>query len=321
MEPLLGIHHVTAITSDAEMIYDFFTRVLGMRLVKKTVNQDDIHTYHLFFADDCGNPGTDMTFFDFPGIPQGTHGTNELHRTSFRVPSDEALEYYHKRFEEYGVVHEKITEWFGRKVLNFEDADGQLYMLISDQNNKGVAPGTPWKRGPVPAEYAIYGLGPAIIKVAPFEQFMQVFKGVYLFEEVMTEGDAHWLETGEGGNGGAVIVIKDTESPQSTQGYGTIHHIAFRVKDREHLAEWQDRLNHLAVTSSGLVDRFFFESLYTIIMQPLLFELATDGSGFLGDEDYESLGESLSLPPFLEPNREEIEATVRHIDTIPDYKK
>lgn len=321
MEPLLGMHHVTAITSNAEMIYDFFTRVLGMRLVKKTVNQDDIHTYHLFFADDCGHPGTDMTFFDFPGIPRGTHGTNELHRTSFRVPSDEALEYYLNRFNEFDVEHDEITEWFGRKVLNFEDADGQLYMLISDENNKGVAPGSPWQHSPVPTEYAIHGLGPAIIKVAPFEEFMQVFKAVYLFEEVMSEGDAHWLETGEGGNGGAVIVIRDAESPRGTQGYGTIHHIAFRVRNREHLEQWSDLLNHLAVTSSGLVDRFFFESLYTIIMQPLLFELATDGPGFLGDEDYDSLGESLSLPPFLEPNREEIEATIRHIDTTPDYKK
>ena len=149
MNELKGIHHITAITSSAEKIYDFFTYVLGMRLVKKTVNQDDIQTYHLFFSDDVGRPGTDMTFFDFPGIPKGVHGTNEISKTSFRVPTDEALNYWLKRFNRLEVKHTGIKEQFGKKILSFVDFDDQQYQLISDENNKGVASATPWQKGPI----------------------------------------------------------------------------------------------------------------------------------------------------------------------------
>src|SRR5690554_4875387 len=138
---LKGVHHITAITSSAEKIYDFFTYTLGMRLVKKTVNQDDIQTYHLFFTDDIGSPGTDMTFFDFPGIPKGIHGTNEIYKTSFRVPSDEALEYWVKRFDRLEVKHIGIKEQFGKKTLSFVDFDDIQYQLISDELDKGVQSG------------------------------------------------------------------------------------------------------------------------------------------------------------------------------------
>src|SRR5690625_3264797 len=137
MNELKGIHHVTAITSSAEKNYEFFTYVLGMRLVKKTVNQDDIQTYHLFFADDKGNPGTDMTFFDFPGAPKGVHGTNEISKTSFRVPNDSALDYWLKRFDRLKVKHTGIREQFGKQTLSFIDFDDQHYQLISDEYNEG----------------------------------------------------------------------------------------------------------------------------------------------------------------------------------------
>ena len=143
---LLGIHHVTALTDDAVRNYHFITEVLGMRLVKKTVNQDDIHTYHTFFADDVGSPGTDLTFFDFPNIPQGQRGSNSISRIGLRVPDDAALEYYQKRFDEFNVKHEGIQDLFGKKVLPFEEADGQRYQLFSDENNEGVAPGTPFPK-------------------------------------------------------------------------------------------------------------------------------------------------------------------------------
>ena len=141
---------------------NFFTYTLGLRLVKKTVNQDDIQTYHLFFADDEGNAGTDMTFFDFPGIQKGVHGTNEISKTSFRVPSDDALEYWVKRFDKFNVKHKGIKEQFGKKVLSFVDFDDQQYQLISDENNEGVESGTPWQKGPIPLEFAITGLDQSI---------------------------------------------------------------------------------------------------------------------------------------------------------------
>src|SRR5699024_4276621 len=152
----------------------FFTNVLGMRLVKKTVNQDDIHTYHTFFADDVGSPGTDMTFFDFPDTPQGAPGTNSISRTVPRVPDDAALEYDRARSEQLRVQHDGIQELIGKKVLPFEEDDGQRYQLFSDENNKGVAPGKPWKNGPVPEDKAIYGLGPIEITVSYFGDFQKV---------------------------------------------------------------------------------------------------------------------------------------------------
>lgn len=321
MNELKGIHHVTAITSSAEKIYEFFTYVLGMRLVKKTVNQDDIQTYHLFFADDTGSPGTDMTFFDFPGIPKGVHGTNEISKTSFRVPSDTALDYWVKRFDRLNVKHSGIQEQFGKKTLSFVDFDDQQYQLISDENNKGVAAGTPWQKGPIPLEYAITGLGPIFVRVAHFDYFKDMLEKVLLFKEIAQEGAFHLFEVGEGGNGAQVVVEHNTILPQAQQGFGTVHHAAFRVEDRSVLEEWDQRMRSFGFQTSGFVDRYFFGSLYARVAPHILFEFATDGPGFMGDEPYETLGEKLSLPPFLEPKREQIEKLVRPIDTVRSTKE
>lgn len=316
MQGLKGMHHVTAITSSAEKNYEFFTYVLGMRLVKKTVNQDDIQTYHLFFADDSGSPGTDMTFFDFPGIPKGVHGTNEIARTSLRVPSDMALDYWMGRFDRMDVTHEGIQEQFGRKILPFVDFDEQQYQLISDENNTGVKAGTPWQNGPIPLAYAITGLGAIIVRVNRFEPFKEILEDVFLFEEIDQDGAFHLFEVGEGGNGARVIVEYNAVLPVARQGYGTVHHAAFRVEDTDGLYEWIERMREVGLPNSGYVDRFYFESLYTKVSPQILFEIATDGPGFMGDEPYETLGEKLALPPMLEPKREEIENYVRPIDTV-----
>lgn len=316
MNHLKGLHHVTAITSSAEENYKFFTNVLGMRLVKKTVNQDDIQTYHLFFADDVGGAGTDMTFFDFPNIQKGTHGTNEIYRTGFRVPTDAALDYWVKRFDRLDVKHTGIQEQFGTKVLSFVDFDDQQYQLVSDENNKGVAAGTPWQKGPIPLEYAITGLGPITIRIAEFDYMKEVLEKVLLFKEIGQEEAFHLFEVGEGGNGAQVIVEKNIILPPGRQGFGTVHHAAFRVEDRAVLDEWTNRMESFGFQTSGFVDRFFFQSLYSRVANGILFEFATDGPGFMGDEPYETLGEKLSLPPFLEAKREQIEGLVRPIDTV-----
>ncbi|MGG1688473.1 ring-cleaving dioxygenase [Heyndrickxia ginsengihumi] len=321
MDELKGIHHVTAITSSAEKIYDFFTYILGMRLIKKSVNQDDIQTYHLFFADDVGNAGTDMTFFDFPGIPKGVHGTNEISKTSFRVPSDAALYYWVSRFDRFEVKHSGIKEQFGKKTLSFVDFDDQQYQLISDEHNKGVASGTPWQKGPIPLEYAITGLGPIFVRTAHFDYFKEMMEKVLLFKEIGHEGSFHLFEVGEGGNGAQVIVESNVILPQARQGFGTVHHAAFRVEDRSVLEEWIKRMEAFQFRTSGYVNRYFFESLYVNVAPQILFEFATDGPGFMGDEPYETLGEKLSLPPFLEPKREQIEQLVRPIDTVRSTKE
>ncbi|SNT26742.1 glyoxalase family protein [Bacillus sp. OK838] len=321
MNGLKGIHHVTAITSSAEKNYEFFTNILGMRLIKKTVNQDDIQTYHLFFADDVGGPGTDMTFFDFPGIPKGVHGTNEISKTSFRVPNDAALDYWVKRFDRLEVGNTGIQEQFGKKIISFVDFDDQQYQLISDENNEGIAAGIPWQKGPIPLEYAITGLGPIFIRIANFEYFKEMMEKVLLFKEIDTEGSFHLFEVGAGGNGAQVIVEHNSILPQARQGFGTVHHTAFRVEDRSVLEEWIKRMESFQFHTSGYVDRHFFESLYVRVAPQILFEFATDGPGFMGDEPYETLGEKLSLPPFLEPKRDQIEKLVRPIDTVRSTKE
>lgn len=324
MNNLKGIHHVTAITSSAEKNYEFFTYVLGMRLVKKTVNQDDIQTYHLFFADDTGSPGTDMTFFDFPGIQKGVHGTNEISKTSFRVPSGAAIDYWAKRFDRLNVTHTGIKEQFGKKTISFVDFDDQQYQLISDENNQGVTAGVPWQKGPIPLEFAITGLGPIFVRIANFDYFKEMIEKVLLFKEIAQEGAFHLFEVGEGGNGAQVVVEYNAVLPQARQGFGTVHHAAFRVEDRSVLDEWDKQLRSYGFQTSGFVDRYFFGSLYSRVAPQILFEFATEGPGFMGDEPYETLGEKLSLPPFFESKREQIEKLVRPINTIRstiDFKK
>ncbi|MCK1976448.1 ring-cleaving dioxygenase [Jeotgalicoccus huakuii] len=315
---LKGIHHVTAMTNNAMRNYEFMTEVLGMRLVKKTVNQDDIQTYHTFFADDVGSPGTDMTFFDFPNNPRGSRGTNAISRTGFRVPNDAALEYYLERFEEKGVKHDGIQELFGKKVLPFEEEDGQRYQLFSDEKNQGVEPGQPWKNGPVPEDKAIYGLGPIEITVSYYDDFKKVLQDIYGMKPVLEEENVTLLDVGEGGNGGQVILRKD-QGVEGRQGYGEVHHVSFRVEDQAALEEWEKKYRTMGIGNSGLVDRFYFGALYARIGH-ILIELSTDGPGFMDDEPYETLGESLALPPFLEPKREQIEAQIRPFDTTRSKK-
>ncbi len=322
MNQIIGIHHVTAITSSAEKIYQFFTFVLGMRLVKKTINQDDIHTYHLFFADDIGGPGTDMTFFDFANASKKVKGTNEISKTSFRVPNDQALLYWLKRFDKFKVKHSPITTLLNRKVIEFSDFDDQEYMLVSDESIPGVASGKPWIKGPVPNEFAITGLGPIMLTVNELEIIEYALVDVMKFKKTLTENDYSLYEVGEGGNGASVIIKLDTFSNIGYQGYGAVHHVAFRVQDEVALQHWIGTLSDLRIPNSGYVNRFWFKSLYSRIYPSILFEFATDGPGFIDDEEsYETLGETLTLPTRYRNSRDHIEKIIRPIDTVRSNKK
>src|SRR5699024_4687754 len=185
--------------------------------------------------------------------------------------------------------------------------------LISDELDNGVASGTPWQNGPIPLEFAITGLGPVFIRIAEFDYFKEMLEKVLLFKEMNQEGEFHLFEVGEGGNGASVIVEHNTTLPMSRQGFGTVHHTAFRVEDRSVLDAWTKRMGDFGFQTSGYVNRHFFESLYARVAPQILFEFATDGPGFMGDEPYETLGEKLSLPPYLEPQRVEIENIVSSI--------
>lgn len=322
MKPLIGIHHVTSMTSSAEKIYEFFTNILGLRLVKKTINQDDIHAYHLFFADDKGSAGTDVTFFDFPGNQKAQKGTNEIAKTGLRVKDDQSIMYWKKRLDHYQVKHEGVSETFGRKTLYFEDFDGQEYFLISDENIKGIEGGTAWLLGPVPNEYAIIGLGPIFFRVNDYIRIHEVLTTYLTFELKVSDNNLYLFETGEGGNGASVIVQKTDNMKNGFQGYGAVHHVAFRVEDTSDIHQWINHLNKLGARHSGFVDRFYFRSLYTRLYPNILFEFATEGPGFIDDEEsYETLGELLALPPKFRGMREQIEKIVRHIDTKRSDKK
>lgn len=321
MKPLNGIHHVTAITSSAEKIYAFFTDILSMRLVKKTVNQDDIQTYHLFFADDRGNAGTDMTFFDFQGIQKARKGSNEIARTGFRVKDDAALEYWVKRFDHYQVKHEGIQTLFKKKTLFFRDFDDQEYALFSDQNNQGIASGTPWLNGPVPVEFGITGLGPIFIRVNQLDRMKKVLSEVMMMREISSERSYTLFEMGEGGNGASVILDEQKGLFDAQQGYGGVHHVAFRIDDKAALDRWIERLDGFHAGHSGFVDRFYFKSLYTRLYPGILFEFATEGPGFIDDEEpYETLGEILALPPKFRDRRAYVESKVRQFDTVRSNK-
>ncbi len=218
------------------------------------------------------------------------------------------------------VQHEGIKDEFGVRTLSFTDFDDQQYQLVSDENLDGVQAGTPWQDGPIPLEYAITGLGPIHVRIANFDYFKEMMEKVLQFQEIDQEGDRHLFEVGEGGNGARVVVEYNNDLPKASQGFGTVHHSAFRVEDRTVLEEWIERMDSFGFRTSGYVNRFYFESLYANVAPQILFEFATDGPGFMGDEDYETLGEKLALPPMLESKREQIEQMVRPIDTVRSTK-
>lgn len=317
-----GIHHLSAHTADAKANYDFYTKVLGMRLVKKTVNQDEPSMYHLFYGDEIGNPGTELTFFEIPMAGQTHRGTNSISNTSLRVANDTALAYWIKRFDEFEVTHEGIKERAGHQVIPFEDFEGQRLTLVSDELNVGVTAGKPWNKSPVPVEFGIMGLGPICLTVRKGELTARVLTEVLTYKQTRQytsdepgQPDILVFETGEGGNGSEVHVEERADLPIERPGKGSVHHFALRVEDEAEMMQWIEKLKTLGIPSSGFVDRFYFRSLYFRDANGILFELATDGPGFATDEHVNHLGESLALPPFLEAKRSQIEQLVKPLDT------
>jgi glyoxalase family protein len=309
---LTGIHHVTAVTAHAQNNLHFYTQILGMRLVKKTVNQDDVTAYHLFYADAAGSPGSDLTFFDWAQTPRQRHGNHSISLTGLRVPRAEALVWWKERFKANNVAHTEIGERFGRTVLDFTDPEGLPLSLVADPLLSGYKP---WDHSPVPADNQILSLGPVMITIpelAPTEKVLRDVLGLNRLGTYSEPGISEVVVFGFHGSGaGAELHVRvQPDLPFYSPGAGGVHHVAFRVADDQYDA-WADRLNRYRVPNSGKVNRFYFRSLYFREPNQILFELATDGPGFATDEDTEHLGESLALPPFLEPRRAAIEAGLK----------
>jgi glyoxalase family protein len=313
---LTGIHHLTAITATAAENKRFYTETLGLRLVKKTVNQDDTSAYHLFYADGQASPGTDVTFFDWPAARE-RRGTNAITRTGLRVGGAARLGWWRDRLAAARLVHGDVTEIDGRASLDFEDPEGQRFRFVDDG---GAGEAHPWERSPVPVEHQIRGLGPITISVRDLAPTRELLTTVVNMREERTyaspdgEGEVHVFAMGDGGPAAELHVAVQPGLPSARQGAGGVHHVAFRTPDLDGMRAWTARLADFGVQSSGEVERYYFRSLYFREPGGNLFEIATDGPGFAVDEPLDALGDRLSLPPFLEGKRAEIEAGLKPLE-------
>lgn len=313
---LTGIHHLTAVSASIRQNHQFYTRTLGLRLVKRSVNQDDPSAYHLFYADAKGTPGTDLTFFDWP-VPREQRGTRSIVRTHLRVAGADTLAWWKQHLAEQSVTTGEIVERDGRQVLDLEDFEGQRLTLVDDG---GAGEAFPWERSTVPATRQIRGLGPIVLSVptlAPTDAVLQKALGMRPVREYphpeQAKHTVHVYEMGPGGPAAELHVAVQPGLPVARPGAGGVHHVAFRTPDVEYEA-WAERLNALHIPNSGEVDRYWFRSLYFREPGGILFEIASDGPGFAVDEDPATLGEKVVLAPFLEPHRDQIVAALKPID-------
>lgn len=306
-----GIHHVTAIAGDPQRNFAFYTRDLGLRFVKKTVNFDDPTTYHFYYGDEAGRPGTILTFFPWEGATEGRRGVGETHQTAFRVPQ-RALGYWTQRFLEKGVKFEALEKRFGESVLAFTDPDGMALALVGVPGAEDE-PG--WSDGEIPAEHAIRGFHGITLLLNDAAKTAKILTDVFGFREAGREGSVTRF-TAPGDAQGRVVDIYEAKGfLRGFQGRGSVHHIAFRAKDDGEQAAMAGKL----VSDHGLhpteqKDRNYFRSIYFREPGGVLFEIATDVPGFAVDEPVETLGHDLKLPSFLEKHRDEIQAVLPQLE-------
>lgn len=300
-----GIHHITAIASDPQRNLDFYTGVLGLRLVKLTVNFDDPGTYHLYFADGEGNPGTVLTFFPWPGARRGTRGNGQVATTAFAVPAA-AIDYWANRLQEHGVTVGERRDRFGEEVLGFTDGDGTYLELVAE---RGETTFQPWSGGPVPAECAIRGFHHAALWVEFFADTIVFMVETLGFDMVAEEERRVRLKAGDG-SAVLVDVVQRPDGQYGRSGAGTVHHIAWRTADDEQQEAWREELIGQGFTVTPVKDRQYFHSIYFREPGGILFEIATEPPGFTLDEERDALGRELKLPPWLESRRAEIETVL-----------
>ncbi len=313
MYKIPGHHHISMITKNAQMTNHFYRDVLGMRRVKKTVNQDSPSMYHLFYGDLTGSAGTELSFFEMPMAGSTTRGTNAITQIGLLVPSLESLIYWKKRFEQLDVKHGEITTYADRAALPFEDAEG-LRMILLNNNGEAIPEfWSPWEDSVVEKEHRILGMGTTEITVRYLERTATMLREMFGYVEV-AHSEQEVIYQSVAGQAFGEIVVKQMEGPSEKPGRGSIHHLAIRVKNEEELRYWDEVVKERGFQSSGIIDRFYFQSLYFRESNGILFEIATDGPGFTVDSAIEALGKELDLPPFLESKRAEIEAKLQPID-------
>ena len=307
---LLGLHHITAIASDPKKNLEFYTRVLGLRFVKKSVNQDDPGTYHLYYGDNVGSPGTALTFFPWAGIRRGRAGNGQAYATGFSLPAG-ALEFWRERLAKLKIETGPVETRFADQVLPVLDVDGLRLDLVftTEADSRARAPSTD-----VPREHAIRGFHSTTLALAsPAETIALLTTGMG-YKHVSTSGSRARYTVATGGPGSYVDILSDPKMPNGLNGAGTVHHIAFRVADDAAHRAAHEQIQKLGLHVSPIIDRAYFKSIYYREPGGVLFEIATDQPGFTIDESVETLGTVLGLPPHLESHRAEIEAALPKLD-------
>lgn len=310
MADILGVHHVTAIAGDPQLNVDFYAGVLGLRLVKMTVNYDDPTTYHLYYGDGQGHPGTIMTFFPWPGAISGRIGTGQLTVTSFAVP-EKSLGYWKARLTESETPAEEGRSEFGEELLFFTDRDGlQLELIATPHAN----PDHIWDRGPVPADFAIRGFHHVTLSENGYERTASLLTETLGFKRVQEHGARFRYAAGSGRPGTVVDLICAPEGRPGRVAVGTVHHVAWRTPTDEQQENWRETMKDLQYNVTPIIDRTYFHSIYFREPGGVLFEIATDPPGFAVDEPADKIGSSLVLPTWLESERGELERALPPIN-------
>lgn len=306
MNPVQGIHHITAVASDPQANVDFYHHLLGQRLVKRTVNFDDPGTYHFYFGDEIGTPGTLLTFFPWQHMRRGQRGNGEVAATAYAISSS-AVDYWRRRLAAHGVTAGEMQTRFGREVIPFQDPDGMIIELVV---HDGRATFQHWQQGPVPAEHALRGFFGATLWVGEAQGTADLLTGPLGFTFTGQESNRFRFQAAYDDIGLTVDLLERPGMPMARLGAGSVHHIAFRTVDDQEQAEYLQLLRARGSQVSPVMDRQYFHSIYFRAPSGVLFEIATDAPGFLYDEAVDELGTHLKLPPWLEARRADIERAV-----------
>ncbi|MEJ2318974.1 MAG: ring-cleaving dioxygenase [Gemmatimonadales bacterium] len=312
-----GVHHITVICGHPQENLDFYVGVLGLRLVKRTVNQDVPGTYHLFYADGVGTPGTELTFFPWPQMASARHGVGLAVEVPLAIPTG-SLSYWQSRFEAHGVARGEQETRFGEAALPFRDPHGLELALVETDDERSW---TPWQAGPVPAEHQIRGVHAVRLlqrDLAPTAKALEASMGFELLGE--EAGWHRWVVDG-GGSGRILEARAQPDGSRGAWGTGGVHHVAWRVADEDEQMALRDSVRDAGLRPTMPIDRFWFRSVYFREPGGVLFELATDGPGFQRDEAIENLGGALILPPWLESRRDEIESALPPLDVATSLER
>ncbi|GAC1350226.1 MAG: ring-cleaving dioxygenase [Ktedonobacteraceae bacterium] len=300
---VLGIHHLTAIAGDPQLNLDFYTQVLGQRLVKQTVNFDDPGTYHLYYGDEQGQPGTILTFFPWSGAPKGRKGSGQVSEIAFAIPAS-ALNYWMERLSSFKVAFTGPVSRFNEQVLSFSDPDGLSLELVAELEEDRRSG---WNNGSIPLEHSIRGFHSVTLAEANAQRTALLLTDVLGFRLLHEADNRTRYEIGEGGPGTFVDVLSLPREPRGHVARGSVHHVAWRTPDDDQQRAWREQLSEIGSNVSPVMDREYFHSIYFHEPGGILFEIATDPPGFAVDEPVEQLGTHLKLPPWLEPKRDLIE--------------